>query len=106
MLSLTELSLFALAGATLGVLYFGTLWLTVAKLSNMQNPLILLIASAVLRLSLLLGGFAVLTGMEWQRLTACIFGLISVRTIVIIWIQPSMTNGNGMIVESTGRKAS
>ena len=90
MLSSTEVILFAAVGAALAGLYLGTLWLTVARLtSGAHAPLMLLFVSTVLRVAVLLGAFAVLTGMEWTRLAACLAGFFVVRILTIASLRPA-----------------
>lgn len=89
MLSSIEFVLFAAVGAALAGLYLGALWLTVAKLASVRAPLMLLFVSIVLRLTFLLGAFALLTGMEWTRLAACFAGFFTARLLTIAWLQPT-----------------
>jgi F1F0 ATPase subunit 2 len=88
--SSTEAILFAAIGAALAGLYLGTLWLTVARLINgARAPLMMLFVSTMLRLAVLLGAFAVLTGMEWTRLVACLAGFFVVRILTITSLRPA-----------------
>jgi F1F0 ATPase subunit 2 len=90
MLSSTEIAIYAAAGAALAGLYFGTLWLTVARLPSVRAPLILLFVSTAMRLALLLVAFALVTGMEWTRLAVCFAGFFAVRLLTIAWLRPAL----------------
>lgn len=101
MQSWTDIALFATTGAVLAGLYLGALWLTVVRLPSVRAPLMLLFISTVLRLALLLGAFALLTGMEWTRLAVCFAGFFTVRLLTIAWLQPAAP-----VVKNAEREAS
>jgi F1F0 ATPase subunit 2 len=47
----------ALAGILFGIIYFGGLWLTIQKMSQVNRPILLLTGSFIVRLGLVLVGF-------------------------------------------------
>jgi F1F0 ATPase subunit 2 len=74
------LALALLAGALLGVFFFGGLWWTVQK--GVTSALWFL-GSLVLRTSLVLAGFYLATQGHWSRLAACLLGFLFARLIVV-----------------------
>jgi len=72
-----------IAGAALGILFFGGLWLTVKKTVTIKNPAILLLGSMLLRTGITLVGFYYISQGDWQRLLICLAGFIAARFIVI-----------------------
>jgi len=72
-----------IAGAALGILFFGGLWLTVKKTVTIKNPAILLLGSMLLRTGITLVGFYYISQGHWQRLLICLAGFISARLFVI-----------------------
>ena len=74
-------------GALLGALYFGGLWLTVKRLSEMQRPWLWFLSSAMLRTGLALLGFwavgvAISESGRWQRLMVCLVGFMAARFVI------------------------
>ena len=68
-----------LAGAGLGGLYFGGLWLTVARIADARRPRLLLALSALARLA---GAVAVFYGLlqaGWEVLAAALVGFLAAR---------------------------
>ena len=75
------------AGALLGAIFFGGLWLTVRKSVSSKQPALWLFGSLVLRMSLVLFGFYIVSGDRWERLFLCLFGFVLARLIVTRFIQ-------------------
>lgn len=90
-----QMALYFTAGVLLGALYLGGLWLTVTRLGRTARPGLLLAASTLLRLALLLGALAALSGLQWQPLAACLAGFIAARITVTVWLrtQPARRDG-------------
>ncbi|MGB5632652.1 MAG: ATP synthase subunit I [Waterburya sp.] len=81
-----------IVGASLGLFYFGGLWLTVQQLPVTQHPYRLIFFSFISRLgitlfilSLLLSGNSVYGVIP---LLICCLGFLAVRTIMILLVQP------------------
>ncbi|MGP0066527.1 MAG: ATP synthase subunit I [Isosphaeraceae bacterium] len=72
-----------LAGALLGVFFFGGLWWTVQKGVKSETPALWFLGSLLLRTSLILAGFYVAAQGHWSRLVACILGFLFARAIVV-----------------------
>jgi F1F0 ATPase subunit 2 len=77
------LALALLAGALLGVFFFGGLWWTVQKGVTSETPALWFLGSLVLRTSLVLAGFYLATQGHWSRLAACLLGFLFARLIVV-----------------------
>jgi len=69
-------------GMLLGVIFFGGLWLTVGKGLSSIQPATWFIGSLLLRTSMTLGGFYLVSNGQWERLLACLLGFTIVRPIV------------------------
>ena len=71
------------AGLSLGVVFFGGLWLTVYKGVPSERPALWFISSLLLRMSIVLTGFYLVSGGHWQRLLTCLLGFALARLIVM-----------------------
>jgi len=71
------------AGLVLGVIFFGGLWWTVRKAVFSSRPALWFMGSLLLRTSLVLTGFYVVGGNQWQRLLVCLIGFIFARVFVV-----------------------
>ena len=71
--------LVVLAGAGLGMLFFGGLWWTVRKGLASRQPALWFLGSLLLRMGVVVAGF-VLVGIEdWRRLLLCLLGFMLAR---------------------------
>ena len=77
------LALAWMTGGGLGAIFFGGLWWTVHKGVSSRRPALWFFGSLLLRMSIVLVGFYVVSGGHWKRLLACLFGFIMGRLIVI-----------------------
>jgi F1F0 ATPase subunit 2 len=77
------------AGAGLGAMFFGGLWWTVRRGAASPRPARWFFASALLRISVALGGFYLVGGGQWERLLACLVGFVMARLIVTRLTRPS-----------------
>jgi len=71
------------AGAALGVFYFGGLWWTTQRLVIASNPALLAFASFVVRTVVTLAGFYLVAGGHWVRLVVCLAGFLLARTVLV-----------------------
>ena len=71
------------AGIGLGAFYFGGLWLTLRYLPEARSPgLVTLVSFAGRTLLTLLGMYFVMGG-RWQRLAACLAGMVVARVVLV-----------------------
>jgi F1F0 ATPase subunit 2 len=78
-----------LAGATLGILFYGGLWLTVKKGINAKSGGILFVLSFFLRTGITLVGFYFVSAGSWERMLACLGGFIAARFIITPFLKRS-----------------
>ncbi|HEU0234566.1 MAG TPA: ATP synthase subunit I [Gallionella sp.] len=71
-----------LAGILLGAIFFGGLWWTVLKGVSARQPALWFSVSLLLRTSIALAGFYLVSGADWKRLLACLVGFIIARLVV------------------------
>jgi len=71
------------AGAAIGLVYFGGLWLTVRRLPARRRPHLWLLGSFVLRLGLALAAFYLLVPLGWQALATGLAGLLAARQVLV-----------------------
>ena len=90
MAEIWPLALALVAGAELGLLFFGGLWLTVRALRRTQHPVIVTVTSFWVRAALLAGGLFLIVsvGGEWPHLVAALVGLTVVRVVLVRRLGP------------------
>jgi len=74
------------AGAALGLLYFGGLWLTLQRLPTADRPKALLLGSFVGRTALVLGIFYILARVVevgWEGLAVSLIGFLAIRFLLV-----------------------
>ena len=76
------------AGALLGMMYFGGLWWTVRKGISSNRPALWFLGSLLLRMSLTLAGFYFISGNRWERLLACLIGFVIARFVATRLTRP------------------
>ena len=86
------LSLSFVAGLLLGAIFFGGLWWTVRKGVLSKRPALWFFASLLLRMSIVLVGFFLVSGGCWKRLVVCLCGFVLARLIVTWLTRPSGEN--------------
>lgn len=69
-------------GALLGVFFFMGLWWTVRKLATTKHVAHWFLGSLLVRTSIVMLGFYLLMGDNWQRLFAGLLGFVMARIIV------------------------
>jgi F1F0 ATPase subunit 2 len=75
-------------GILLGAMFFGGLWWTVRKGVSSKQPALWFLGSVLLRTSILLAGFYLVSRGHWERLLLCLFGFITAR-VVVTWLTRS-----------------
>ena len=92
---LLRLVLALVAGAGLGLVYFGGLWLTVQRVPGSGHPALLVLGSFFGRTVVVVGGIylaAVLGGEPsgvWVRVAVCLVGFLAMRTVMIRRLRPT-----------------
>jgi F1F0 ATPase subunit 2 len=76
---IATLTLSSLAGAALGVIFFGGLWWTVRSGLGSKVPAVWFLASLGLRTSMVLTGFYFVTRGDWRNSLACLLGFLTAR---------------------------
>lgn len=71
-----------IAGLLLGAMFFGGLWWTVQKGVSSTRPALWFFGSLLLRTSLTLVGFYVVSGGQWEKLLMCLLGFTIARLTV------------------------
>lgn len=82
------LILAGIAGAGLGVIFFGGLWWTVRKGMASTQPALWFFGSLLIRMGLALAGFYLVGAGQWERLLACLLGFIAARLIITRLTRP------------------
>jgi F1F0 ATPase subunit 2 len=75
-------------GFALGIFYFSSLWFTVQHLPQTRYPVVLMVGSGVVRLSVALLGFYGMVGGQWERLLMALLGFLLARTLLIARWRP------------------
>ena len=70
-------------GLLLGAIFFGGLWWTVVRGVSSRTPALWFVASKLLRMVIVLGGFYLVGRDHWQRWLACLLGFALVR--IVVW---------------------
>lgn len=71
------------AGALLGTLFFGGLWLTVQQLSSTQHPALLTLGSFLVRMALTVAGFVYIAQGQIGETAACLLGFVGARFVIV-----------------------
>jgi F1F0 ATPase subunit 2 len=77
------------AGGVIGVMFFGGLWWTVHRGVSSGQPALWFLGSLLLRMSVTLAGFYLVSGADWQRLVLCLLGFVMARLAVTRLTRPS-----------------
>lgn len=78
-----DIVLALLAGALLGVFFFAGLWWTVRQLGSSQHVALLFLFSMLFRTGVVIFGFYLILGDNWQRLLAGLIGFFIIRLITM-----------------------
>jgi len=76
-----------IAGAVLGVFFFGGLWWTTKKAILSKSPALWFLASLFVRLSVTITGFYFIAHDHWERMLICLLGFVIARMIVMRFTQ-------------------
>ena len=71
-----------LAGIALGTMFFAGLWWTIRRAMVSPSPALLVLVSMVGRTGLVVAGFYLVAGSDWQRLLFCLAGFVVARLVI------------------------
>ena len=86
------LGLAGAAGLVLGAVFFGGLWWTVSRGVSSPRPALWFLGSFLVRMSITLAGFYVVSGGRWERLLSCLLGFLVARVVVTVMTRPASDN--------------
>ena len=93
----------AAAGLLLGAIFFGGLWFTVRRGVSSQRPALWFFCSLLLRMSVVLAGFYLVSCGRWERLLACLLGFVIAR--LVITRLTNLSEGNQPLAKEEARYA-
>ena len=97
-----EILLLALGGGVLlGVGFFGGLWWTVRHSLASPHSASWLVSSFVLRMSISVAGFYLISNGRWERLLACLLGFIVAR-FGVLWFSGTLVEGHSYPPKEAG----
>lgn len=76
------LALAWLAGGGLGAFFFGGLWWTIRRVVSSRRPALWVFGSLLLRFSVVLAGFYLVSDGRWEPILLCLLGFIMARVVV------------------------
>ena len=88
-------------GVLLGAIFFGGLWWTVRRGVSSQRPALWFFGSLLLRMSIALAGFYVVSGGHWERVLVCLLGFVTARLIVTRLTRPSVEHHDSRAKEGS-----
>jgi len=83
-----------LAGTALGAMFFGGLWWTIRRRLCLNQPALWFFGSLLVRTSIALTGFLVVSGGDWRRMAACVVGFVAARVVVTQLTGPAARGGD------------
>jgi F1F0 ATPase subunit 2 len=88
------------AGLALGAVFFGGLWWTVRKGVASRHAAAWFLGSLMVRSGIVLAGFYVAAGDDWERLMACLLGFTLARFLVTRLAGPPLESGRAPASET------
>jgi F1F0 ATPase subunit 2 len=70
------------AGLLIGAIFFGGLWWTVNRGISSSQPALWFFGSMLLRMGVVLGGLYFVGHGHWERLVACLLGIVLARIAI------------------------
>ncbi|MDT7829868.1 ATP synthase subunit I [Pricia sp. S334] len=71
-----------LAGAVLGTLFFGGLWVTIRLGLRSNRTGLIFAGSAIIRMAMVVVGFYYVGANSWQKMLACLGGFLIARIVI------------------------
>jgi len=102
-----KLALALAAGAAVGLVYFGGLWMTVRRLSDARRPHVWALVSFAARTVVAVATIGLMAWLGgWQALAACMAGFIAMRLVTArMWGPGRAKPGDGAAPGKTGQAA-
>ena len=88
-------------GVLLGLFFFGGLWWTVREGLSSKGAAVWFLGSLLLRISVTMAGFYVVSGRHWERLLLCLLGFVIARRVVRWLTRPSGTLHSSRLLEES-----
>ena len=88
-------------GMSLGLFYFGGLWLTVRRIGKVNHQALLMVSSFFIRNLLVVAGFYPIVLQGWQPTLICLAGFITIRLILTRWIKAGLVGKKEEISNDT-----
>jgi F1F0 ATPase subunit 2 len=88
------------AGLALGAVFFAGLWWTVRKGVASRHAAAWFLGSLMVRSGIVLAGFYVAAGDDWERLLACLLGFTLARFLVTRLAGPPLESGRAPASEA------
>ncbi len=95
------LALAWVGGASLGAIFFGSLWWTIHKGVTSKRPALWFVGSLVVRTSAAVAGFYFVSGGRWERLLLCLLGFFMASLFVRQWARPYGDDPGGQRQEAS-----
>ena len=89
-----------LAGLSLGAIFFGGLWWTVREGLSSKRVALWFLGSLLVRMSVTLVGFYIVSGHHWERFLLCLLGFTMARGLVRRLTRPSGNNQSPPVLET------
>lgn len=89
-----------IGGVLLGSMFFGGLLVTIVYGFKSPRPELWFLISLIVRMSLAISGFVLISDGRWEKLLACLLGFLLARTIVFYQF-PSLMNLNKAVQKET-----
>jgi F1F0 ATPase subunit 2 len=86
------LALALIVGMLLGLFFFGGLWWTVKNGLRAYQPVLWFFGSLVIRMTVTLAGFYMISRDHWERAILCLVGFLVARAIVTRFTRSSSAN--------------
>ena len=82
MTELVDLTVMGVWGATLGLVFFGGLWLTIERGLRSEFAAFWFLGSLLIRTAVVLGGIYLVAQGDWENLAACLLGFLVARMTI------------------------
>lgn len=79
-------------GIIVGVIYFGGLYLSVQKITEVKHPSLLMVLSFVVRMAVLVVAFFYLSKGGYKNILFALLGVMAVRLVMTITVKNNTTN--------------